>query len=291
MPDRRVLLATDSEWPDLGDDEQLVLPGLAARGVDASPAIWSDPSVDWAGALVVVRSTWNYIHRLDDFLRWADRVAGIATLFNPAPVIRANTDKRYLADLADAGVPVVPTEWIDRGTSRDVGAVLRERGWRAAVVKPAVSNGARDTALVTAESTSEGQQLAEAIATTRDVMIQPYLDSVETYGERSMIHIGGALSHTVRKAPMLAGASSPDDVQPAVAAADEKLLAEQALSWVGAELLYARVDIARLADGSPVIMELELTEPRLYLRYDDAADRFAAAIATLALARPPSGSF
>lgn len=264
----------------MGDDERLVLPGLAERGIEAKTAIWSDPEVDWAGALVVIRSTWDYTRRRDEYLAWADRVAAVATLANPAPVIRSNTDKRYLTDLAAAGVPTVPTAWIDRGTTASITALMSERQWPIAVVKPAVSVGAQDTMQVRLESTQDAQRLADAIAAERDVMVQPYLASVDGYGERSLIYLGGALSHTVRKAPMLAGATSPDDVAEAVATGDEIALAEQALSWVDAELLYARIDTARLDDGTPVIMELELTEPRLYLRYADAADRFAAAIAS-----------
>lgn len=279
MPERRVLLATSADFPDLGDDERLVLAPLAARGITATAAVWSDPGVDWSGALVVVRSTWDYPMRRAEFVAWAERVAAVATLCNPAEVIRSNTDKRYLVDLERAGLPVVPTAWIDRGTTRRIADILTERTWPVAVVKPAVSAGARDTALVTAASAADAQALADAIATDRDVMVQPYLHSVEGYGERSLIYLGGVLSHTVRKAPMLAGAQSPDEVEPATAADDEMALAKLALDWVGADLLYARIDLARLDDGTPVIMELELTEPRLFLRYADAANRFAAVIA------------
>ncbi|MEP7054299.1 MAG: hypothetical protein ABI912_03540 [Actinomycetota bacterium] len=282
MTGRRVLLATSADYPRLGDDERLVLPALAARGIEAEPAIWTDPDVDWSGALVVVRSTWDYTRRHAEFIAWTERVTSVATLCNPAAVIRTNTDKRYLAVLESAGVPVVPTAWIDRGTTRILDDLLRERQWPVAVVKPSISAGAQDTVLVTADSAAEVQVLADAIAAERDVMVQPYLRSVEGYGERSLIYLGGEHTHTVRKSPMLAGARSPDEVEPATPSDDEIALAELALEWVGTELLYARIDLARLDDGTPVIMELELTEPRLFLRYADAADRFAAVIAAAA---------
>ncbi|MEO6713778.1 MAG: hypothetical protein ABIM89_10165, partial [Mycobacteriales bacterium] len=222
--------------------------------------------------------------RHQEFLAWVDRVAGVAALWNPAPVIRANTDKRYLTRLEAAGVPVVPTEWIDRGTSRQLDEILRERGWPVAVVKPAVSVAAYDTMRFTADHADAAQALADEIALGRDVMVQPYLHSVEAYGERSLIHFGGSFSHAVRKAPMLAGATSPDDVEAAEATDAEIALAQRALSWVATDLMYARIDVAQLDDGTPVIMELELTEPRLFLRYADAADRFAAVIAEAARA-------
>jgi glutathione synthase/RimK-type ligase-like ATP-grasp enzyme len=201
-------------------------------------------------------------------------------MWNNAEVIRRNTDKRYLADLAAAGVPTVPTEWLAVGAEFDLGELLEQRGWDVAVVKPTVSAGARDTMKFTEGTVAGATELVRRVTVSREVMVQPYLQSVEEYGERALVFIDGELSHTVRKHPMLARATSPFEADPAVAAADEIALAEQVLGTVGDDLLYARVDVARFADGSPVLMELELTEPRLFLADGDgAADRLAAAIA------------
>ena len=284
MSDVRVLLATWAEHPQLYGDEQLVFPELARLGVPAEAAVWTDETVDWAGALVVVRNTWDYISRYDEFLHWVDRVDRTATLWNPADVLRHNIDKRYLEALAAAGLPVVPTAWIRRGESADLSDVLAARGWPRAVVKPAVSAGARDTMLVTRENTQLARELVARVSADREVMVQPYLDSVEGYGERSLVYFAGEYSHAVRKLPMLAGAAPLDEPGRVEATDEERALAERAISWVGRELLYARVDVARLDDGSAVLMELELTEPRLFLQHDGAAARFATAIAERARA-------
>jgi hypothetical protein len=287
VSDVRVLLATWGEHPHLYGDEQLVLPELTRLGVPAEPAVWTDESVDWAGALVVVRNTWDYTSRYGEFVRWVDRVDRTATLWNPADVLRRNIDKRYLESLAAAGLPVVPTAWIGRGKAADLDDVLATRGWARAVVKPAVSAGARDTLLVTYENAELARDLVARVSADRDVMVQPYLESVEGYGERSLVYFAGAFSHAVRKPPMLAGAAPLDEPEPVEVAADERSLAERAIAWVGRELLYARVDIARADDGTPMLMELELTEPRLFLQHEGAAARFATAIAAKVAALTP----
>ncbi len=114
----RIALATCAELPELDPDEQLLLEPLRALGIDAQPAVWDDAAIDWtAFDLVVIRSTWDYTARRDEFLAWAGSVPRIV---NPAPVLAWNTDKHYLNDLAKGGVPVVPTVWLDPGRAVDL---------------------------------------------------------------------------------------------------------------------------------------------------------------------------
>ena len=149
----RVALATCAEWPELWLDDHPLVAALRARGVAGVPCIWDDPDVDWAGfPLVAVRSTWDYTTQRAAFLAWAERVAAVTTLANPLPVLRWNSHKGYLRDLAAAGVPVVPTVWASEVI--DLAAVLDERGWSRAVVKPAVSAGGRDTVIVDRRDTA-----------------------------------------------------------------------------------------------------------------------------------------
>lgn len=284
MSPPRVLIATAHDYPDLVYGEELVLPELAALGVTAAPAVWDDPAVGWSADLVVVRSTWDYHKgRHAEFLAWADRVETVAKLANAAAVVRDNTDKCYLARLAARGVPVTPTVWLGRQEAAvDVAAILANRGWTDAVVKPTVSANATDTVRCRAGATGAAQALADRmLAAGREVMVQPYLHSVESYGERALVYFDRELSHAVRRAARLDGTTVDEDwATPAEPAPDELDVARLALAAIDADLLYARVDVARLEDGSPVLMELELTEPCLYLGHaDGAAKRFAAAIA------------
>jgi len=288
-----VAYATAAQLPAGDEDAPVVRDALAAHGVACRPAVWDDPAEDWgAYDLVLVRSVWDYPARRDGFLAWADAVP---RLQNPAPVLRWNTDKAYLRELAGDGVPVVPTTWVAPGEPEP--ALEGE-----VVVKPTVSAGGMDTGRFGPDHHDAAREhLRALLAAGRTVMVQPYLPAVDTAGETAVFAFGGDVSHALRKGPVL----RPDEVAPVteedgvvaaasmfdpalmsdrVASAAERALAEQVLAAVrerfgGGELPYARVDMVPGADGAPVLMELEATEPSLYLQHAPGApDRFAHAI-------------
>lgn len=275
----RVALATCALFPQLHDDDRLLLPALAALGVHAEPALWDDPAVRWHDYdLVVLRDTWDYTDRLEEFLAWA---RAVPRLLNPVDVVAWSTDKRYLRDLAEAGVPVVPTTWLEPGD--DVTPPAFEH-----VVKPVVSAGARDTGRYEPghDSRPHVRRLLDA---GRPVMVQPYLRGIDEAGETAVVHLGGRFSHAARKAPVLVtvGAEAPLDAPDAVEitarepSAAELDVARAALAAVpfDASLLYARVDLVPGPDGAPVVIELELVEPSLFLSTaPGAADRLAEAV-------------
>lgn len=279
----RVLLATCAEVPDGDDDEQAAIDVLRADGIDAQPSVWDDPDVDWAAAdLVVVRSTWDYTLRREEFLYWARSVRRLA---NPAAVLAWNTDKTYLRQLADAGLPVVPTSWFQPGD--EVGDLAPD-----VVVKPTISAGAKDTRRHRAGSSARAhaEQLLNA---GRAVMVQPYIDAVDTAGETGLVWLGDRFSHAFRKGALLAaGADATADLyaleeigarEPSRAelATGERVLDALAeLAPAGrADLLYARVDLVPDPSGVPVLLELELTEPSLWFAADPSAvARWVAAV-------------
>ncbi|MEU6738319.1 ATP-grasp domain-containing protein [Streptosporangium sandarakinum] len=261
--------------PDGMDDEkETALAAWAEAGIAGRVVRWDDPGVDWAGFdAVVVRSPWDYIDRREEFLGWARRVERVTRLLNPAAVLERNTDKTYMRDL-DA--PFIPTHWVGPGETPDL-PVLDEY-----VVKPAVSAGARDT-IRTGDRAKAEAHAARLAAEGRTAMVQPYLDMVEAEGETSLVYFGGRFSHAVRRSAMLAAGSAAERQngrgELRDPAADQVALAERVLGELP-DLLYARVDMVRLADGTPVLIELELTEPYLFLRYaPGAAERLARALA------------
>jgi glutathione synthase/RimK-type ligase-like ATP-grasp enzyme len=274
-----VLLATDIEYRDLFVDDRPLLDALSERGLSAAPAVWNDSSVDWGSArAVVLRSVFDYVADRDLFLTWTERVESETTLHNPARLIRWNSHKSYLRELESAGIPIVPTVWIDAGTELDLAGLLEERGWEDAVVKPTVGNGARGAQRVTAV---EGQVHLDALLAARDVMIQPYLPATEEPGECALIHIGGRFSHAIRKDQMLEGRPfSFDRTPPTDPDPRERELASKLLSAIPeSPLLYARVDT--LIDGDVVrLMELEVIEPVLFFaKAPGAVERMADEIA------------
>lgn len=281
-----IAIATASELPVLDEDGPLLLAALARHGLRGVPAIWDDPAVEWdAFAAVVVRSTWDYSLRRDAFVAWAREVEAVTTLLNPAAVIAWNTDKRYLGELAAAGIPVVPTAFAAPGDDVDLPAAGE------VVIKPTVSAGARDTARYGPHETRR----ARAHVTTlhdagRTAMVQPYVAAVDEAGETAVLFIGGTYSHAIRKGPLLSpgaglveGLFAPEEISPRTPSGAELALAERVVAATPGgpgQLLFARVDLLPGPGGAPLVIEYEVTEPSLFLEHGDgAAGRLAAGIA------------
>ncbi len=282
-----VALVTAAPARDLDDDLPPLTAALAARGIDHRVVDWDDPAVDWpAFGLVVVRSVWDYVHRRDEFLAWAERTAAATALVNPPGQLRWSSDKRYLADLAAGGVPTVPTAFAAPGEP------MRWPDADQVVVKPAVSAGSIDTAKYRTDvgvPAGARAHVARLHAAGRVAMAQPYLDAVEgERGETALVFLDGRLSHACRKGPMLGPGLQvvgdlfvEEDIRPATPTTAELEVADAALAAIpGGPSLYARVDVVPDAAGAPVVLELELVEPSLFLAVaEGAADRTAAAIA------------
>ncbi|MHA6763743.1 ATP-grasp domain-containing protein [Streptacidiphilus sp. PAMC 29251] len=279
----RVLLATSTDGIERDADLPLLLDALRTRGLDAEAVYWDADGYDWSGCdAVVIRSTWGYSNELAEYLGWVDRVAAVTRLHNPAPVVHWSSDKRYLRDLAERGVPVVPTTFLAPGEP------VTLPGDPEFVVKPTVSAGARDTARYTADRTALAEAHVRALhAAGRTVMVQPYLSRIAE-GERALVFLGGEFSHAMRKGPVLTDigvidndrVSHPDLLVHQPSAAEIELATAALAAAPDADrLLFARVDLALAEDGSPVLMELELVEPNLFLSCDPGAlDRFARTI-------------
>jgi hypothetical protein len=281
----KAALVTCRRLPDLDPDDHPLRDELARRGHEVTAAIWDDDKVDWrAFDVAVLRSPWDYHHRRDDFLAWAGWAAAKTRLFNPLALVRWNTHKAYLHELATKGASVVPTEITLQGARLDVAARMAANGWARAVVKPAVGADSFGTVLAAPDTLAAAQAHADDLLRERDVMIQPYLRSVEEPGERCLVHIDGRYSHTVRKrSHFLGGRHVGPEGLPVEAAEDERAEAARVLRLAGAEdALYARVDLARDDLGRPCLMELELAEPTLFLTVAPGA---AAALADAIEAR------
>lgn len=280
----RVALVTCPDFPELSTDEALIAPHLEARGWEVARLSWDQTDTPWTDlAGVVLRSTWDYTERLEPFLRWVDALdsAG-APLWNPPEIIRWNHDKRYLEDLEERGVAVVPTGWIERGGLVHLHEIMAFEGWDEAVVKPVVSAGARDTYAVTAAEARGRDREFRLAVSGRPMMVQQFMPEVRKHGEVSLCFFGGAFSHAVRKRPAAGDfrvqerfGGTVEAFEPAAALVEQ---AEEILGHVEGEWLYARVD-AVVRKKKLVLMELELLEPSMYCEYaPGAAARFAAAI-------------
>ncbi len=266
-----VALASCVTLPEPDADMAPLLAALRGAGMTVEALGWDDPQADFASArLVLLRSTWNYSLRPDAFLAWVARTAGATRFFNPAATVRWNAHKSYLLDLHARGVPVVPTTLLRRGDATGLRDVMRAHGAQRVVVKPAVSGGSRETMRVDAATLDAGEAHLRRLVAREDVLVQPYLESVEGHGERALVWIDGELTHAVRKTARFIG--DEERVSAAVPIAeDEAAVARAALAVAPTPLLYARIDVARDAKDAPRVMELELIEPSLFFAQGPAA--------------------
>lgn len=295
----RIAIATfEGMPPEFGDDDRLLVRRLRERGAEVEYLPWTHPEADWdAPDLVHARSPWDYALRHDEFIAW---VNGVRTLENHPGLIAWNSDKRYLADLHEAGIPVVETTYV--GPGDPVPPIESE-----IVVKPTISAGARETGRFGPRSAEAARALIERITGSGGTaMVQPFLESVDTAGETAVVTIAGEVSHVLHKRPVLRedevapvredalsvaeAMYDPGLVTPGEAAADELELTARVIELIerrfGSTPLIARVDMLRHDGGHPIVLELEAIEPNLYFdQVPEAADRLADALLARAASR------
>jgi glutathione synthase/RimK-type ligase-like ATP-grasp enzyme len=272
----RVCFVTCTTWPEISASDALVRDALASRGVTVEARPWNGPIQDLARFdAVVLRSSWDYHHAIETFTGWLDGLdAAGARVWNPTPLVRWNLSKRYLLELAALGVPTVPGVVLEADASARLGAVLAERRWRRAVVKPLVSASAHDTVLVDDGDIDRVVGALASGALRQPVLVQPFLEEIRTRGEWSVVFIDGAPTHTVLKRPApgefrvqghLGGSAEARPAGAAVLA-----VARQALQALPLPPLYARIDGVETPDGFQV-MEVEVNEPDLFFDLAPAA--------------------
>jgi glutathione synthase/RimK-type ligase-like ATP-grasp enzyme len=284
----RIAFVTYEGLPELNADDRRAASALEDLGLGTDAVRWDDPRVDWAAyGAVVLRSTWDYHHRVDEFHAWIDRVEAIgARLWNPPRVLRWNTDKRYLARMAHPLLAPPPTEILLRGSTVNLPALLEARGWHEAVLKPAISADGFSTERTSREHAASDQAGLDAMLGRGDVVVQRLVPEIRTIGEISMMFFSGVFSHAVSKRPQAGEFRVQERLGGRIVRTDPPdPLIEHARTLLDVHApgcLYARVDVVAAADRF-VLMEVELVEPSLYLEhYPPAARTFALAIQRIA---------
>lgn len=274
------IVTSDVDWVRADKEDMLLIAALGDIDVASVRIAW-DTRVDWSSfTAVVISTTWDYHHRASEFLQWIDLASQATTMWNPPEMIRWNANKRYLIQMSEAGLAVIPTA--AAGTVIGVGEAADVWGADDVVIKPVVSASARGTAKFRAtDVVGVGDHLA---ALSEPMIVQPFQPSVETDGETSLVYFDGVYSHAVRKNPKpgdfrtqthLGGTLAPTQPRSAQLTA-----AEEAIAFIDQLPLYVRVDLIE-GDEGPLLIELELIEPSLFLTVcEGSAERFAAAIAT-----------
>lgn len=288
----RLGIVTSREYASYHADDAPLVAALRARGVAPEPLVWNDPAVDWAAFdALLVRTPWDYYQRIDEFLPWLARIEALGvTMVNPPRTLRWNADKRYLLELAAAGIPIVGTHWVDRRTNATLASIMDARGWDDVVVKPAVSGGAWRTWRTDRRDLATHESEFGALVAQCDMLVQAYVAEIASSGEWSLLFFGGAYSHAVLKRPRAGdfrvqekhgGETFAAVPPPALIAAAAACVARlPALGQPGC--LYARVD-GVVVGASFFLMELELIEPQLFLAGNPAAGAVFADVLVAAL--------
>lgn len=289
MP-QTIALVSCAEAHDHDTDLPLITRALGDRGVIARVVDWDDSSVKWSDFdCAVIRSPWDYHRKLSEFLSWVEKVSQDVTLFNSSQILVWNTDKRYLAEMMEAGIPVIPTTFVaqhEELTSITHQGLLEQD----IVVKPTVSAGSNNTERHEESPVKAAAHIGELLEMGKVAMVQPYQKFIDERGETGLVYFNGEYSHAFRKGAILAtgentknGLFTEEDISERTASEQERELGNRVMAYVlnkfGEAPLYARVDVVRGSAGVPVLMELELTEPSLYLHMSRGADtRFANAV-------------
>jgi glutathione synthase/RimK-type ligase-like ATP-grasp enzyme len=279
-----VAFVTYDKLPDLTPDDQLAVAELAKRDITVTPALWDSDQIDWKSFdALIIRSVWDYWTRYAAFQSWLGVIENLdVPIWNPLDVLRWNSEKLYMRDLAAQGVAMVPTVIVPQHTARSLEAVVRDHGWSKAIVKPTIAAGAYETWMTDPQLAREDQSAFDSLLKKSDVMVQPFIPEVTTKGEWSFLFFNKDYSHAVLKNPRPGdfrvqtqyGGTMQSQQPPAH-------LVEQAAGicrLVSSPLLYARVDGVEI-DGKLVLMELELFEPSLFFATDPLSpSRFADAL-------------
>ena len=283
---REIAFATCENYPELTEDDRLMIAQLHPLGVRVKPLIWNADGAHNYHGTIIIRSCWDYHFQPAQFLRWVKETEKTGTsLWNPARVIEWNMDKMYLSDLAAKGVVIPDTVWLERHTEAGLSEVLAARGWRQAVVKPRVSATAFRTWVTSPEKAASEQEAFIEVLSATGAMVQQFVPEVQTRGEWSLIFFGGRYSHAVLKRPKSGDFRVQEEYGgSSEAAVPSTALIEQAsriIDLIEDKLLFTRVDGVEV-DGKFCLMELELIEPLLFLSHDPRApQRFAQAILEL----------
>jgi len=297
-----IALVSAREALPLDEDMPPLVAALESKGAVVETPVWDDGGIDWTRYdVAVLRSTWDYVDRIEEFLAWAQRCDRATRLLNPPDVVRWNTDKHYLAHLDRRGVAVVPTRFVEPGADVDAEFAAFLAGGPGSVgagmpvdftdfvVKPSIGAGSRDAARYRRGEAAAGlSHLRRLVADERrSAMLQPYLDRVDDQGETALLHFAGEYSHAIRKGPLLRAGSglvqglfAPEQITPREPDNAERRVAAAACAALPFDMpLYVRVDLIRDRAGHPAVLEVEMTEPSVFLAHaPGAADRFAEAI-------------
>ena len=252
-------------------ERKLIQEAIEKRGFKVDCTYWDDPDYDWSQTKAVVfRTIWDYFERYDEFSVWIEKVKDQTILINPKSLVDWNIDKHYLGDLERKGVAIVPTAYVDTGAYQSIESVCDEKGWTDVVIKPAIAGGAFHTHKVLKEERASFEELFEQLVSERDMLIQPFQETITSLGEASLMVFNGRYTHAILKKAKAGDYRVQDDfggsVHDYTPTPEEIAFAEKVFKVCDPMPAYGRVDIIWDTDGTILLGELEIIEPELWVR-------------------------
>ena len=286
MQQLALITYTDTgNYTGISEEENSKLYGLLKeKGLNISLQIWDNPAVDWGRFdVIVLKSPWDYFDKIDAFYAWLDKLEQLKLrVLNPVEIVRWNTNKRYLLDLQQQGVRVVPTVWLEKGSTFEAAQAFAQLGTGKIIVKPAVSGGAKNTFALNPGEAAAKQDDINGLLQQESFLAQPFLEEIKTKGEWSFLFFNGIYSHAVLKTArpgdfrvqhFFGGEVRSAEPPAALLAAAQTIVDRHAPGC-----LYARVDGVEL-NNELALMELELIEPFLFMALSEGAfERYCEAL-------------
>ena len=265
-------------------EEQLLKSALENQGLTVDITYWNNPSYDWSKTRsLVFRTIWDYFERFDEFLLWLEEVRHQTQLINSYDLVKWNIDKHYLKELSEKGIKIVPTYFAKKNSQRNLAEIIESQQWKDVVIKPAISASAYKTFKILEETVNSNEKLFKELLNQRDMLVQPFINTIEKFGEASLMVIDGKFTHAILKKAKPGDFRVQDDfdgtVHDYVPTKKEIEFAEMAIEKCKAKPLYGRVDIMWDNEKNVYLSELEIIEPELWLRnYPKSAESIAEAV-------------
>lgn len=268
-------------------ERNLILDALKEKGLTVAVTNWDDPNYDWSQTRAVVfRTIWDYFERYEEFELWMKKTSSKTQFINSYDLVKWNIDKHYLADLEKAGIAIVPTAFVDSDNYQSIDQVCKEKGWSDVVIKPAIAGGAFHTHKVLESEREQYEELFKKLVSERDMLIQPYIKSIASRGEASLMVFNGEYTHAILKKAKAGDYRVQDDwggtVHEYTPSEEEIAFAKACFAACPSLPAYGRADILWDDDGSILLGELEIIEPELWIRNaPESAQTFAEGIINL----------
>lgn len=267
------------------DEATLLMDALKTKGFTVERTYWDNPDYNWSQTKAIVfRTIWDYFERFDAFQEWLQKVHIKTILINPLSLIEWNIDKHYLKDLSEKGIRVMETDFVDKGYHRTLAEVCQHKGWKDIVIKPAISGAAFHTYKIMETEIIKNEALFEKLVGERDMLVQEFQPTIMSKGEASLMVFNGKYTHAILKKAKPGDFRVQDDFGGTVheyqPTPEEITFAEKVFATCNPMPAYGRVDIVWDAKGNPMLSELEIIEPELWVRNHPAAAKdFAEGIA------------